>query len=334
MTVVRTFLTVAFFLAASLPVHPEGEKVKLNAYAEYHLGEILVVDGQQVRTDRNTEFKGDNIGNLRSIPLGFEVKVRGRRLADGSILATRVEAKPNGMQMFEADVLKATNLIEREWVKDGVMFDQGQEGDRKDIGKIQERGNQVSRARLIMKKLVPPYVAQEDLRVRVVETKEWNASAMGNGAIWVYSGLMKDMSDDELAIILGHELAHYTHEHSRRGAKQRFWAQLFGLGGMVAAEALDGKKGTAVGIASLLGMTVWSSGYSRDMEDQADRVGLRYVSQAGYNVHAGPQLWSRFREKYGEADVISNFFIGSHSRASDRIKNLEQEISINYRTPR
>jgi len=35
---------------------------------------------------------------------------------------------------------------------------------------------------------------------------------MGNGALWVYTGLMREMSDDELAIVLGHELAHYTHE--------------------------------------------------------------------------------------------------------------------------
>jgi hypothetical protein len=52
--------------------------------------------------------------------------------------------------------------------------------------------------------------------VRVVKTKDWNASAMANGAVWVYTGLMDAMDDDELSIVMGHELAHYSYEHIRR----------------------------------------------------------------------------------------------------------------------
>jgi Zn-dependent protease with chaperone function len=181
-----------------------------------------------------------------------------------------------------------------------------------------------------MARLVPPYLKPDDLRVRVVETDEWNASAMGNGAIWVYSGLLRAMSDDELAIILGHELAHFTHEHSRKGAKSSMIAQLLGLGAALGGEAIGGIAGGATQIGGLLGMTAFQSGYSRDMEDQADQVGLRYAFEGGYAVSAGPELWERFREKYGESDSISNFFIGSHSRPSDRIRNIEREITINY----
>ena len=92
--------------------------------------------------------------------------------------------------------------------------------------------------RRIIDDLLPPYVSAEDVRVYVVDTKEWNAAAMGNGAIWVYTGLIKAMSDDELAIVLGHELAHYTHEHSRRGAKSGMWLQLLGMGVAAAADAI------------------------------------------------------------------------------------------------
>jgi Zn-dependent protease with chaperone function len=211
-----------------------------------------------------------------------------------------------------------------------MMFTETGDGKRQEIGKIVESGAKADRANRIMSNLVPPYVSLEDLRVRVIETEEWNASAMGNGAIWVYSGLMEEMSDDELAIILGHELAHYTHEHSRRGAKQRFWGQLAGLGAVVGANAAGGGTGDALGVGALLGVTAWQSGYSRDMEDQADRVGLRYAHEGGYDVKAGPQLWGRFKEKYGESDSVTNFFVGSHSRPTDRIRNLEHEISINY----
>jgi Zn-dependent protease with chaperone function len=200
-----------------------------------------------------------------------------------------------------------------------------------DIGTIVESGPRVERVRRIMSRLVPPYVSPNALRVRVVETDEWNASAMGNGAIWVYSGLIDSMSDDELAIVLGHELAHYTHEHSRRNAKRGLWTQLIGVGALLGANAIDNKAarvGTQLGV--LLGVSAFGSGYSRDLEDQADRVGLRYVYEGGYHVEAGPRLWGKFRDKYGESDKVQNFFFGSHSRPSDRIKNIEHELALNY----
>jgi Peptidase family M48/Domain of unknown function (DUF5666) len=58
------------------------------------------------------------------------------------------------------------------------------------------------------------------VRIHLVDTKEWNAAAMGNGAIWVYTGLVRDMTADELAIVVGHEIGHFTHEHSRRQARR------------------------------------------------------------------------------------------------------------------
>jgi Zn-dependent protease with chaperone function len=190
----------------------------------------------------------------------------------------------------------------------------------------------VDRVRRIMARLTPPYVKTSDLRVRVVDTDEWNAAAMGNGAIWVYRGLLEDMSDDEIAIILGHELAHYTHEHSRRGAKKAMWGQLAGLAGMIGAGSIDSRAGRdAATMGALLSVSAWQSGYSRDLEDQADRVGLRYAHQGGFDVSRGPELWKKFRKKYGEDSAMTNFLFGSHSRPSDRIRNIERELALNYR---
>ena len=72
------------------------------------------------------------------------------------------------------------------------------------------------------------------------------------------------------------------------------------------------------------------SGYSREFEDQADRVGLRYVYEAGFDVSKGPGLWQKFKEKYGEEDKISNFFAGDHSRPTERIKNIQRQLKLNY----
>jgi Zn-dependent protease with chaperone function len=326
----RIGLVAAFFVSVASAAHSNG-KLELQGYAEYRLGPSLVVDGQRVVADANTRIEGVSGRDLSRIPLGYEVKVKGDRRKDGSVLATRVEAKRNGTAMFESDVISATNEVERVWVQAGEMYDEGPRGRKQVVGEIIDEGPEVERVRRIMARLVPPYVSPKALRVHVVDTKEWNAAAMGNGAIWVYRGLLKEMNDDELAIILGHELAHYTHEHSRRGAKKAMWGQLAGVAGMVGTSSMGSGAGRdAATMGTLLSLTAWQSGYSRDFEDQADRVGLRYAHEGGFDVSQGPALWKKFRKKYGEDSAASNFLFGSHSRPSDRIRNIEREIALNY----
>lgn len=327
----RTGLVAAFLALLASSVYP-GAETRLQGYAEYRLGPALVVDGQRVVADANTRVEGGKGRGLSGIPLGYEVKVKGSRRNDGSVLASEVEAKRDGMAMFESDVLSATNEIERVWVQAGAMYSEGPRGRRETIGEIVEDGPEVQRVRRVMARLVPPYVQPADLRVRVVDTDEWNAAAMGNGAVWVYRGLLEEMNDDELAIILGHELAHYTHEHSRRGAKSAMWGQLAGLAGMVGAGSIESRTGRrAASLGALLSVSAWQSGYSRDLEDQADRVGLRYAHEGGFDVSQGPALWKKFRKKYGEDSAMTNFLFGSHSRPSDRIRNIERELALNYR---
>ena len=320
-------------LAARTPAQEAGKNVSLDAYAEWRHGDALVIDGQQVRADAATNFKGRHAASFDDIELGDEVRVKGVRQANGGVLAKEVEAKPNGDALFEDDVIAVTDEVEGLWVEAGEMFEPNEdETEVEVIGELVERGREVTRVRRIIDDLLPPYVSAEDVRVYVVDTKEWNAAAMGNGAIWVYTGLIKAMSDDELAIVLGHELAHYTHEHSRRGAKSGMWLQLFGMGVAAAADAIENDvlRSTAQ-VAALATMSAALSKYSRTYEDQADRVGLRYVHEAGYDVTKGPGLWARFREKYGDGNKLVTFFLGSHSRPTDRIRNIEREISLNYR---
>ncbi len=306
-----------------------GGKEKVSGYAEFWKGSTLVVDGQRVVATSRTKFKGKGVRDFRSTPLGYEVKLEGRRSSDGTLVADKVEVKPNGVAFLETDVLSATDELEKMWTLEGRMYFPNDEGKQEVIGPILDSGSQVRRVRSIVARLKPSYIPADRLRVRVVKTQDWNASAMGNGAIWVYSGLADSMSDDELAIILGHELAHYSHEHSRKGAKRQLIAQLVGAGALIGTEA-SGKGGGLAQVGALLGVTAWINGYGRDLEDQADRVGLRYAHEAGFDVRKAPGLWGKFREKYGENDQVSNFFFGTHSRPSDRIRNVEREIRLNY----
>ena len=80
----------------------------------------------------------------------------------------------------------------------------------------------------------------------------------------------------------------------------------------------------------MFGAMAWSNGYGRNLEDQADRVGLRYAYEAGYDISKGPRLWNRFAKRYGEQGKVANFFFSDHSQSSARAAKLEKEIAFNY----
>jgi Zn-dependent protease with chaperone function len=315
------------------PQTPQPSKTeKVSGYAEWREGTALIVDGQRVVMGATATLRG-KVSGFDQIPLGYEVEAKGTRLPDGTFEAFDVEAKQNGQGLFESDVRQATDQMEAKWLRKGSVYEEDADGKEKVIGDLVSRGEAVDRVQRIVRKVTPPYIDPSGLRVHVVDTKDWNAMAMGNGSMWIFTGLLKDMDDDEVAIVIGHELAHYTHEHSRREFKRAMWGQLIALGviGAVEVASDDEHKKTAVAIAALVTAFTMGNKYSRTLEDQADRVGLRYAYEGGYDVRKGPALWLRFQGKYGEQNGMMNFFLGEHSTSSARVRNLEREIANNYR---
>lgn len=326
-------LTTATLLGVALAgIVPAGRVVrgaewkdeKVNGYAEFQHGDTLMVDGQRV-------VSTGRAARVADIPLGYEVKVTGRRDPSGVILAGKVESKPNKMDGTEQEIIAASDQAEKSWVDRKMMFEPADSGKFIKIGDILESGPYVDRARKITDRLRPSYVPASAIRVRCVKTDQWNASAMANGAVWVFTGLMDEMDDDEMAIVLGHELTHYTHEHIRRQQSKGGLAQLLGVGASIALSQISDPTVQQLGaLGGQLGLSALMSGYSREYEDQSDRVGLRYVYEAGYDVTKGPGLWQKFKDKYGEEDKVSNFFTGDHSRPTERIRNIQRQLKYNY----
>ena len=267
-------LVLAVGLAARPPaISAQQQSVRLDSYAEWRRGGALVVDGQRVQATAATRWKG-KYTSIEDVPLGDEVRLQGTRRADGVILAKEIDVRPNsGNALFEADVQSGTAELEAAWLRNRLAFEPGPNGQIKRIGEVADSGPEVERVRGLVNRLAPPYVSRDNLRVYVIDNKEWNAMAMGNGAIWVFSGIMKDMSDDQLAIVVGHELAHYTHEHSRRQARRAIWTQLAGLAAVISAEAINNNAARAgAQLGATLGLSAMTAGYGRDLEDQADRL--------------------------------------------------------------
>lgn len=318
----RLYFVALICVAVVSSVSAQAKQQTINGYADYYKNGVLIVEGQRIVADQSTVFK--KVPNLAGVPLGFEVKVKGVRQPDGSFLAAQLEVKQNGMAMFEHDALSMTTALENHWVSNGMMLMQGADGGWMNGGQIISEGPGVDRVRNIMARLLPPYIRPDRVRVRLVENESWNASAMANGAIWVHTSFLRDMSDDELAVILGHELTHFTYEHTRRQMKQQMWVNL-------AAAAAGGVTNNPTAQQYIaMGFSAWRNGYSRDHEDQADRVGLRYAYEGGFDVEKGSRVWLRMLERHGESDKLTNLISGSHTRPSERYAHLQTEISVNY----
>jgi len=304
------------------------DKEKHDGYVDFRKGDVLIIDGQPVVGGPKTRLKG--VKSVADIPVGWSVALEGVRNAEGFLVASKLQAVANGTEKGEAEVLAASDKAEHMWVARKMMYEPADSGKILKIGDILESGPYVERARHIMNRIRPAYIPAERLRVRVVKTKDWNASAMANGAVWVFTGLMDDFDDGELAIVLGHELAHYSYEHIRRNQSRGGLGSILGAGAQVAGAVIGGTVGAVTQLGGQLGASALLSGYSREYEDQADRVGIRYVYEAGYDVTKGPELWGKFKAKYGEQDKFSNFFTGDHSRPTERIRRIQREIDLNY----
>ena len=119
-----------------------------------------------------------------------------------------------------------------------------------------------------------------DLRFYVIRNPQFNASVAPNGAVLVHTGLIARMaSSDQLAAVLGHELAHYTQTHSikrLRAAKSRMTVgMLFSVG--LAAGGLPGS-----GLPEIFALSS-VMGFTRKQELEADVIGAMFINNAGYD---------------------------------------------------
>lgn len=322
----------AFPSATAVAADSKDSSAKVKGYLEFRKGDFMIVGAQRILPTDKTKFKGKGeVKSIAAVPLGWEVEVKGKRNAQGTIEATSMVATSNGKEKFEDKVLASTNETEKAWLQAKQVY----EGDpaKGGMGRLITEGPLVNRARGIVDRVLPPYVSPDKVRVYVVENPEWNAMAMANYSIYVFTGLMADLDDDELAIVLGHEVAHATYEHSRRQAGKSMAGGIAGMAAEVGASFTGNEYAQqAVMLGGQLSIGAFGNYFSRDYEDQADRVGLRYVYEAGYDARKAPALWRRFAAKYPEGSKIENFFFGDHSLSTKRAAELEKEIRNNYAT--
>ena len=155
---------------------------------------------------------------------------------------------------------------------------------------------QVLRLRAIGQQLIPhappwnPRARQWRWEVNLIGSQQVNAFCMPGGKIAFFSGILQQLQldDDEVATIMGHEMAHALREHAReRMAKNA----ATGLGLSLGAQLLG--LGSVGDVAANLGAQLLTLVYSRSDETEADLVGMELAARAGYNPQAGVSLWQK-----------------------------------------
>ncbi len=169
-------------------------------------------------------------------------------------------------------------------------------------------------------------VANFSWEFNLVNNSELNAFCMPGGKIVVYEGLMKIISsDDELAVVLGHEVAHAVAKHSNERMSQQILTQ---YGSNILNSALSNKSaavqsvaGQVFGLGAQYGVML---PFSRKQESEADYMGLVLMSMAGYDPDVAIGFWQKMSAS-GSTSVPE--FMSSHPSDATRIANIRKNVS-------
>ena len=183
---------------------------------------------------------------------------------------------------------------------------------------------QVNRLKIIANRLIGqvgvyrPDAAQWDWEVHTIKSDQLNAFVMPGGKIMFYSGIIDrlNLTDDEIAAIMGHEISHALREHSRERMSRQYATQTsIGL-----AASIFGLSQGQAQLANVAGDLGLSRPHSRTQESEADQIGLELMARAGYNPQAAISLWQKMQNaSEGEPPQ----FLSTHPSSSSRISDMQ-----------
>ncbi|EXI77582.1 MAG: TPR repeat-containing protein YfgC precursor [Candidatus Accumulibacter appositus] len=187
---------------------------------------------------------------------------------------------------------------------------------------------QTERVRAIAKRLIPVTAAfRADApgwkwEVNVVSSKELNAWCMPGGKIAVYTGLIEQLqiTDDELAGVMGHEIAHALREHGREKVGQATGVNVAAaLGGALIGAYFGVDAGLGQSVIGSVGDLAFMRPNSRAFEQEADRIGVELAARAGYDPSAAITLWEKMGRVAGGQPPQ---WLSTHPSHESRIADL------------
>jgi len=156
----------------------------------------------------------------------------------------------------------------------------------------------------------------------LVKDNSVNAFAMPGGKVVIFTGLLPvTQTEEALAVVIGHEIAHVIAQHSNERLSQQIALQYGGAiaGGLLGnSQAMQQLGNTVFGLGAQFGVMM---PYARKQEYEADEIGLIIMAMAGYNPQVAIPFWTRMAESGGGAQVPE--FLSTHPTDSKRIANIE-----------
>jgi Zn-dependent protease with chaperone function len=185
---------------------------------------------------------------------------------------------------------------------------------------------QLKRLQTIAQRLIPhaepwnPRSRDWKWQVNLIGSKQINAWCMPGGKIAFYSGILEQLklNDDEVAMIMGHEMAHALREHARERLAK---SQATSIGLSIASQLLG--LGSLGDVAANLGTQLLTLKYSRDDETESDLVGLEIAARGGYKPEASVSLWQKMQAASGNG---SPSFLSTHPSGANRIEELQANL--------
>ena len=192
-------------------------------------------------------------------------------------------------------------------------------------GALDANAAQVQRVRAITNRLIAqvgafrPDAASWPWEVHVISSDEVNAWCMPGGKMAIYTGLINRIqpTDDELAAVLGHEMAHALREHSREQISQQMATQV----GLSVLSAVTGVS-AAGDLGAALTNVMFTLPNSRTHESEADLIGVELAARAGYDPRAAVTLWQKMGALGGSGAPPE--FLSTHPSAATRSTELRR----------
>lgn len=161
--------------------------------------------------------------------------------------------------------------------------------------------------------------------LRVFDEETVNAFALPGGRIGVYMGMVRFADDaDQLAAVIAHEIGHVIAQHGNERLSQQLGVQTgLGLLSILAADTAETRLAlAALGVGAQVGILL---PYSRDQEREADLIGLRLMSQAGFDPEAAVNLWQKMAKQGGPQPPQ---FLSTHPTPANRVEALAEQVPI------
>ena len=184
---------------------------------------------------------------------------------------------------------------------------------------------QVERVRGVARRLIPatgvfrPDAPSWKWEVNVLSSNELNAWCMAGGKMAIYTGLIErlGLTDDEIAAVMGHEIAHALREHAREQVSK---SMATGIGVSVAGALLGfGQAGQS--LMSQVAKVTFELPNSREHETEADRMGVELAARAGYDPRAAVTLWNKMA---GQSAGAPPQWLSTHPSHATRQKDLAE----------